>query len=76
MLADNTDIGKALIDGAVAAFQSNKGWADKAIVQLPDDRLHVALDPTTNSIAARIVSHRTRRSGSASASRSSEVPAR
>src|SRR3954466_3364112 len=42
---------KALIDGALAAFRSNKGWADKAVAQLPDDRLHVALDPNSNRIA-------------------------
>jgi Protein of unknown function (DUF1572) len=46
-----TAIGKALIDGTVIAFKSNKGWADKAIAQLPDDKLHIALDPNTNSIA-------------------------
>src|SRR5690242_1066363 len=44
-------VAKALIDGALAAFRSNKGWADKAVAQLPDDKLHVALDPNTNSIA-------------------------
>src|SRR6185437_11841791 len=43
--------GKAIIDGALAAFRSNKGWADKAVGQLPDEKLHVALDPNTNSIA-------------------------
>ena len=37
--------------GALAAFRSNKGWADKAVAQLPDDKLHVALDPNTNCIA-------------------------
>jgi hypothetical protein len=51
MTTDRTEVGKALIDGAIAAFRSNKGWADKAIAQLSDDRLHVALDPNTNSIA-------------------------
>lgn len=45
------DVAKALIGGAISAFRSNKGWADKAIAQLPDDKLHVALDPNTNSIA-------------------------
>lgn len=45
------DIGKAVIDGAITAFRSNKSWADKAIAQLPDARLHVALDANTNSIA-------------------------
>ncbi len=47
----SNDVAKALIEGAIAAFRSNKGWADKAIAQLPDDKLHVALDPNTNSIA-------------------------
>jgi hypothetical protein len=51
MTGDQAEVGKALIDGALTAFRSNKGWADKAIAQLPDDRLHVALDPNTNSIA-------------------------
>jgi hypothetical protein len=35
----------------MTAFRSNKGWADKAIAQLPDDKLHLALDPNTNCIA-------------------------
>ena len=46
-----SDWAKAFIDGALASFRSNKGWADKAIAQLPDDKLHVALDPNTNCIA-------------------------
>ena len=45
------DVAKALIDGALTAFRSNKGWADKAVAQLPDHLLHVALDPNTNSVA-------------------------
>jgi hypothetical protein len=48
---DSQDVSTALIEGALAAFRSNKGWADKAVAQLPDDKLHVALDPNTNSIA-------------------------
>src|SRR4051794_7788200 len=48
---ESNDVAKALIDGALAAFRSNKGWADKAVAQLPDDKLHVALDPNTNCIA-------------------------
>lgn len=51
MATDETMIGAALIDGTLAALRSHKGWADKAIAQLPDDRLHVALDPNTNSVA-------------------------
>lgn len=38
-------------DGAFTAFRSQKDWADKAIIQLPDDKLHLPLDPNTNSIA-------------------------
>ncbi len=45
------DVARALIDGALAAFRANKGWADRAVAQLPDEKLHVALDPETNSIA-------------------------
>src|SRR6266404_3985158 len=48
---ETEDLGKAVLDGAVASFRANKGWADKAIAQLPDDKLHVALDANTNSIA-------------------------
>ena len=38
---ESNDVAKALIDGALAAFRSNKGLADKAVVQLPDDKLQV-----------------------------------
>jgi hypothetical protein len=41
----------ALIEGALSAFRSNKDWADKAIGQVADDKLHVSLDPNTNCIA-------------------------
>lgn len=50
------DFGKSFLDGSLTCFRSNKTWADKAIEQLPDDKLHVALDPNTNSIAV-IVKH-------------------
>jgi hypothetical protein len=46
-----SDVAKAMIEGALTAFRSNKGWADKAVAQLGDDKLHVALDPNTNCIA-------------------------
>lgn len=45
------DVPKAVIDGALVAFRSNKGWADKAVGQLSDDKLHIALDANTNCIA-------------------------
>src|SRR5215472_4542247 len=47
----SNDVAKALIDGALAAFRSNKRWADKAVAQLPEEKLHIALDPNTNCIA-------------------------
>jgi Protein of unknown function (DUF1572) len=50
-LVESSDVAKVLIEGALTAFRSNKGWADKAVAQLPDDRLHLALDPSTNCIA-------------------------
>jgi hypothetical protein len=50
-LTDYDQLGKALVDGALASFGANKGWADKAVAQLADDQLHIALDANTNSIA-------------------------
>jgi hypothetical protein len=41
----------ALIEGALSAFRSNKDWADKAISQVADDKLHMSLDLNTNCIA-------------------------
>ncbi len=45
------ELGRDLLQGARTTFQANKGWADKAIAQLTDAQLHVALDPKTNSVA-------------------------
>jgi hypothetical protein len=39
------------LNGTVTSLRTNKGWADKAISQLPDDKLHAALDANTNCIA-------------------------
>jgi len=47
----SADVCVTVIESAVVSFRSNKGWADKAVAQLSDDKLHVALDPSTNSIA-------------------------
>ena len=49
--ADFRDVGLAMINGSITAFRSNKGFADKAISQLSDDKLHVSLDTNTNNIA-------------------------
>lgn len=35
----------------INAFEANKRLADRAVEQVPDDKLHVALDENTNSIA-------------------------
>lgn len=45
------DTCSAVIESAIVSFRANKNWADKAIGQLPDDKLRVALDPNTNSVA-------------------------
>ncbi len=45
------EVGSTVLESAIASLRTNKGWADKAIGQLPDDKLHVALDENTNSIA-------------------------
>jgi Protein of unknown function (DUF1572) len=44
-------MGKTIIDGALVTFRANKGWADKAVGQLPHEKLHIALDSNTNTIA-------------------------
>jgi hypothetical protein len=46
-----SELGKTVIEATLASFRANKGWADKAIAQLPDDKLHIALDANTNCIA-------------------------
>ncbi len=50
------DISAEFIAAAVNAFEANKQLADRAIAQVPDERLRDALDEHTNSIAV-IVKH-------------------
>jgi hypothetical protein len=45
------DIPAEFISAIVDAFEANKRLADRAIEQVPDDKLHIALDANTNSIA-------------------------
>jgi hypothetical protein len=45
------DITAEFLSAITNAFEANKRMADRAVEQLPDDKLHVALDPNTNSIA-------------------------
>jgi hypothetical protein len=45
------DIGAEFLSAIINAFEANKKLADRAVEQVTDDRLHVALDANTNSIA-------------------------
>jgi hypothetical protein len=45
------DIAVEFMSAAINAFEANKRMADRAVEQVPDDKLHAALDPNTNSIA-------------------------
>lgn len=45
------DIVAEFLSATINAFEANKRLADRAVAQVPDDKLHVALDANTNSIA-------------------------
>jgi hypothetical protein len=45
------EIANVFIAATINAFEANKRLADRAVEQVPDDKLHVALDANTNSIA-------------------------
>src|SRR6202051_4150613 len=45
------DIAAEFFSAAINAFEANKRLADRAVEQVPDDKLHTALDANTNSIA-------------------------
>jgi hypothetical protein len=45
------DIAAEFLSAITNAFEANKRMADRAIAQVPDDKLHTALDANTNSIA-------------------------
>src|ERR671939_2104532 len=45
------DIAAAFLSATINAFAANKRLADRAVEQVPDDKLHAALDENTNSIA-------------------------
>ncbi len=45
------DISAEFMSATINAFQTNKRLADRAVEQLPDDKLHVALNEDTNCIA-------------------------
>lgn len=45
------DIPTEFMVAIINAFETNKRLADRAVAQVPDDKLHLALDQNTNSIA-------------------------
>jgi uncharacterized damage-inducible protein DinB len=45
------DIAAEFLSAISNAFEANKRLADRAVEQVPDDKLHTALDANTNSIA-------------------------
>jgi hypothetical protein len=45
------DLPAEFIAATINAFEANKRLAERAVEQLPDDKLHVPLDENTNSIA-------------------------
>src|SRR5437764_5147202 len=45
------DIAAEFMAATLNAFEANELLADRAVEQVPDDKLHTALDANTNSIA-------------------------
>src|ERR1700683_3178832 len=45
------DIAAEFLSAIINAFEANKRLADRAVEQVPDDKLRIALDENTNSIA-------------------------
>jgi Protein of unknown function (DUF1572) len=45
------DIAAEFLSAIINAFEANKRLADRAVEQVPDNKLHVALDVNTNSVA-------------------------
>lgn len=45
------DIASEFQSAIINSFEANKRLADRAVEQVPDDKLHIALDKNTNSIA-------------------------
>src|SRR5471030_869098 len=45
------NIAVEFMSAAINAFEANKRLADRAVEQVPDDKLHIAPDENTNSIA-------------------------
>src|ERR1700756_2736138 len=50
------DTSSIFMSAIINAFEANKRLADRAVEQVPDEKLHVPLDANTNSIAV-IMTH-------------------
>jgi Protein of unknown function (DUF1572) len=51
MKGSHVDIATEFLSAIINAFEANKRLADRAVEQVPDDKLHLVLDKNTNSIA-------------------------
>src|SRR4029453_2666033 len=51
MKGNRVEITNVFISAIIDAFEANKRLADRAVAQVPDDKLHIALDEHTNSTA-------------------------
>lgn len=49
--ADLDNTGPVFLTATISTFQTNKALAERAVGQVPEEKLHVALDENTNSIA-------------------------
>src|SRR3984893_3249695 len=47
----NMSLAAEFMTAIINAFEANNRLADRPVEQVPDDKLHVALDANTNSIA-------------------------
>jgi len=45
------EIAGEFLSAIINAFEANRRLAERAVAQVPDDKLHIALDANTNSIA-------------------------
>ena len=44
------DFNVSVVSSAETVFRNNKNWADQAVAQVPNEKLHLPLDTNTNSI--------------------------
>ena len=49
-MSESNKVPEEFVVSAITSLRANKNWADRAIAQLPDDKMHVPLDENTNSV--------------------------